>query len=310
MKKARLRIPASTSNIGPGFDTLGLALNLYNYLEMEEIDEGVIVHCEGEGAERLGEITPEESLPYRAAKEVFQSVGHSPHGLKISFINNIPLGRGLGSSGAVCVGSIAAAFLLAGLELNPHLILELALRLERHPDNITPSLVGGFTVSCISQGKVFFVKISVAFPLKIVAIIPELELPTQESRRVLATHIPFEDAQFNLNRTALLVAGFATGNSRVLMEGVKDKLHQPHRAELLPGLYEVFDEGYLMGALGCFLSGAGSSIIALTQNNARQVGHRMSTLWQKKFGIPNRWQVFQVDNEGLVQVKTIESERS
>ncbi len=303
MKKVRLRIPASTSNIGPGFDTLGLALNLYNYLEMEETAEGIVVHYEGEGAERLGEIPPEESLPYRAAKEVFQLVGHSPRGLKVSLINNIPLGRGLGSSGAVCVGSIAAAFLLAGLKLTPHLILRIALQFERHPDNITPSLMGGFTVSCVVQGRVFFVKIPPTFSFKVVAIVPELELSTQDSRKVLASQISFEDAQFNINRVALLVAGFATGNPGVLMEGLQDRLHQPYRAGLLPGLYEVFDEGYLMGALGCFLSGAGSSIIALTQTNARQIGRRMSMLWQKKFGITNHWQVFQVDNEGMLQEK-------
>jgi len=305
MNKVRLRIPASTSNIGPGFDTLGLALNLYNYLEMEEIDEGIIIHYEGEGEEKLKGITPEESLLYKAASEVFQSVGFSPPGIKISLINNIPLYRGLGSSGAMVVGSIAAAFLMAGIELTPHLILRIAFTFEGHPDNITPSLLGGFTVSCVDQGKVFFVKFPVTFPLNVVAIIPERELSTQESRTVLPRHIPFEDAQFNLSRTALLVAGFASGNAKVLMEGIKDTLHQPYRAKLLPGLFEVFNEGYLMGALGCFLSGAGSSIIALAQNNAKQIGHRMSALWQNEFGIPNRWQVFQVDNEGVVKEKDI-----
>jgi len=305
VKKIRLRVPASTSNIGPGFDTLGLALTLYNYVEMEEIRSGVIVHYEGEGAEGLARTPPEETLPYRAARETFQFLEYTPSGIRLSLKNNIPLGRGLGSSGVVCVGSVAGALLLAGCDLDLQLILKIALRFEKHPDNITPSLMGGFTVSSIVQDEVCFVKFPVTVPLEVVVVTPQLQLPTDQARKVLASHVSFEDAQFNLNRTALLVAAFATGNTAVLMEGVKDRLHQSARAALLPGLHEVFEEGYRTGALACFLSGAGSSIVALAQDNVNLIGQRMSEVWHTNFNIPNEWLVLRVDNEGLVKEQLV-----
>jgi len=149
------------------------------------------------------------------------------------------------------------------------------------------------------------VKFPVTVPLEVVVVTPQLQLPTDQARKVLASHVSFEDAQFNLNRTALLVAAFATGNTAVLMEGVKDRLHQSARAALLPGLHEVFEEGYRTGALACFLSGAGSSIVALAQDNVNLIGQRMSEVWHTNFNIPNEWLVLRVDNEGLVKEQLV-----
>lgn len=299
MKKIRLRVPASTSNIGPGFDTLGLALSCYNYIECEEISEGFHIEYKGESADTLNAASFKKTLPYQVFTETLKVLQYKPAGIKLLLENAIPLGKGLGSSGAVCIMCIAGAFLLAGHALSADDILALALRFEKHPDNITASLMGGFTVSTVTDRGIIYLKIPVSFSFDVVAVIPELELSTQQSRQLLASHISFEDARFNLNRVALLVAGMATGDTSVLREAVKDRLHQTYRSELLPGLFDVFEEGYSTGALACFLSGAGSSVIALAKENAELIGNRMATLWEQRLGVPVRYQVFQVDNTGL-----------
>ncbi len=299
MKKVRVRVPASTSNLGPGFDALGLALQLYNYIEMEEVRRGLNLTVEGEGKEVLGG-EGRENLVIRAAMATFDCLGYRPKGINVHLINSIPVGKGLGSSGAACLGGIGAASKLAGVELSKEEILRLAFPFEGHSDNIVSSLVGGFTASCEVEGRVLYVKISIPEALKVVVVIPGLSVSTAEARRILPREVSLADAAFNIGRVALLVGGIVTGKWGVLAEGARDKLHQPYRASLLPGMERVFDAGYREGALACFLSGAGSALVALVDETPERVGQGMQEVWQREFGAPCEYRVLEIDHQGLI----------
>ncbi|MBI3989687.1 MAG: homoserine kinase [candidate division NC10 bacterium] len=299
MKKVVVRVPASTANLGPGFDTLGLALSLYNTLELEEAEHGITLTVEGEGSETLTR-DGTKNLASRAALAAFEQIGYHPKGLRLRLKNQIPLKRGLGSSGTAILGGIVAAAKLAGTNLPPEAILKLAVSFEGHPDNVTPSLLGGFTASALVEGQVLYVQLPFPEGIKAVAVIPAVEIPTREARRILPNEVPLRDAVFNLSRQALMLAGFVTGRLDLLAEGAKDRLHQPYRAKLLPGMLEVMEEGLKRGALACFLSGAGSTIIALAKGEGEEIGEKMRELWRSRFGIVASSLVLEVDRQGLI----------
>jgi homoserine kinase len=296
-RRVTIRVPASTANLGSGFDVLGLALGLYNTIEMETTSRGVELTVEGEGAERLqGE--GKKSLVVRAAEAAFAHLGVTPPGLKVHLKNEIPLKRGLGSSGTACLGGIIGAAELTGRPLSPQEILRLALPLEGHPDNITPSLVGGLTASCLSEGEVRYVKIPLPEAISIVAVIPERQLSTAEARRALPRQVPFADAVHNVSRVALLVGAMVAGDLSLLDEATRDRLHQPYRAKLLPGMEEVLEVARRGGALAAFLSGAGSTVVALVNQGAETVGAEMAETWAR-IGLRAEVKVLAIDREGV-----------
>jgi homoserine kinase len=296
-RRITIRVPASTANLGSGFDVLGLALGLYNTIEMETTSRGVEVTVEGEGAERLqGE--GKRSLVVRAAEAAFVHLGVTPPGLKVHLKNEIPLKRGLGSSGTACLGGIIGAAELTGRPLSPQEILKLALPLEGHPDNITPSLVGGLTASCLSGGEVRYVRIPLPEAITVVAVIPEQQLSTAEARRALPRQVPFADAVHNVSRVALLVGAMVAGDLSLLDEATRDRLHQPYRAKLLPGMEEVLEVARRGGALAAFLSGAGSTVVALVNQGAETVGAEMAEAWAR-IGLRAEVKVLAIDREGI-----------
>lgn len=302
MKKARVRVPASTANLGPGFDVLGLALKLHNVIEVEEAQEGFELRVKGEGKEALENQGP-RNLACRAAQAAFEHLGYRPKGFRFRLENRIPLKRGLGSSGTAVLGGIAGAAKIAGAELSPEEILNLAVKFEGHPDNVTPSLIGGFTASALVEGKVLYARLPFPETLKAVAVIPNLEIPTKRAREALPEQVPLKDAVFNLSRLALMMAGLLTDRLDLLAEGTKDRLHQPYRAALLPGMLEVMEEGLKAGALACFLSGAGSTIMAFVKGDGEEVNSRMQQLWREGFGIASRSLILEMDGEGLVYLE-------
>jgi homoserine kinase len=302
MRRARVRVPASTANLGSGFDTLGLALTLYNEIELIEGGEGVGLLIEGEGQATL-EKSGSRNLVLRAAQSTLQEFGVRLPGLSLRQINRIPLRRGLGSSAAACLGGIAAAARLAGVELPLDEILARALPFEGHPDNITPALLGGLTASAVVEGRVVSARIRVPMRLKAVVVIPTLEIATKRAREVLPPQVPFEDAVFNLNRVALLLAGLTTDRLELLAAGSEDRLHQPYRAGLLPGMNAILDEGRRSGAHATFLSGAGSSLLALVSGDEEEIGRRMSERWQGEFGVENSVRVLGIDRQGLTYLE-------
>jgi len=267
-----VRVPASTANLGPGFDSLGLALTLYNTATLAiRADAEVRITVEGEGRGRLDR-EGKQSLVARAAAVAFRHLGAEPAGLDIALHNQIPLRRGLGSSGTAILAGIAGAAALLGRAPPAEEVLRLALPFEGHPDNLAPSLLGGLVASGLADGSVLAVRVPLGAPLKAVAVIPDRELPTAEARRVLPRQVPREDAVFNVTRTALLVAALATGQYACLPEASRDRLHQPYRAPLLPGLEEVCEAARKAGALAAFLSGAGSTVLALVAEGGEGVG--------------------------------------
>ena len=295
-------MPASTANLGSGFDTLGMALTLYNEVELTDEGEGVQLLVEGEGKSAL-EKAGAHNLVLRAAQSTLRDLGAHPSGLCVRQINRIPLRRGLGSSAAACLGGIAAAARLVGVELSPDEILARALPLEGHPDNITPALLGGLTVSAIVEGRVVSARVRVPKRLKAMAVIPSLEIATKRAREALPQQVPFQDAVFNLNRLALLLAGLMTDRLDLLAAGTEDRLHQPYRAALLPGMEAILEEGRRAGAHAVFLSGAGSSLLALVTEGGEEIGRRMGERWRREFGIENSVRLLEIDRHGLTYLE-------
>jgi homoserine kinase len=296
----RVRVPASTANLGAGFDTLGMALGLYNEIEVERggDGDGMRLAIEGEGAERLQALGA-QNLAARAVSGTLAHLGMPPAGLSVRMINRIPLSRGLGSSSAAVVGGVAGAAALAGVSLSAEEMLDLALPLEGHPDNIAPALLGGLTVATLVEGKVRCVKLPVPDVLQAVAVIPDFRLSTAKARQALPPMVPRGDAVFNVGRVALFLAGLQAGRLDLLREGVKDRLHQPYRAAFVPGMSDVLAEGERGGALACFLSGAGPTLLALVAGDPDDVGRRMAQCWQEKAGVTARAQALAIDREGV-----------
>ena len=294
----RVRVPASTANLGPGFDALGMALGLYNEIEVEVAGVGLRLDVEGEGAERLQSLG-RQNLVARAVTGTLERLGRPAEGLRVRMVNRIPLSRGLGSSSAAALGGVAAAAELARASLTPEELLDLALPLEGHPDNITPALLGGLTVATVVDGKVRCVKLPVPEGLSAVAVIPEFHLSTAKARRALPPTVPRADAVFNVGRVALLLAAMQSGRLDLLRGAVQDRLHQPYRAPLVPGMDEVLTEGEAAGALACFLSGAGPTLLALVTGDGTAIGERMARRWMEQANVTARVLGLPIDREGL-----------
>jgi homoserine kinase len=297
-RAVRVRVPATTANLGPGFDALGMALGLYNEIEVELGGSGVTMEVEGEGAEKL-QALGERNLVGRAVTSILKRLGVRASGVHIRMVNRIPLSRGLGSSSAAAIGGVAAAAALAGAWLPPEELLGLALPLEGHPDNITPALLGGLTVATLVEGKVCCVKLPVPEALSAVAVIPDFRLATAKARQALPPSVPWADAVFNVGRVALFLAAMQSGRLDLLREAVQDRLHQPYRAPLVPGMPEVLAEGGRAGALACFLSGAGPTLLALVRGDGGDVGARMVACWKERAGVSAQARTLAIDCQGL-----------
>ena len=192
---------------------------------------------------------------------------------------------------------------MVGVELSTDEILARALPFEGHPDNITPALLGGLTVSGVVEGRIVSARIRVPKHLMAIAVIPSVEIATKRAREVLPQQVPFQDAVFNLNRLALLLAGLTMDHLELLAAGTEDRLHQPYRAALLPGMEAILEEGRRAGALATFLSGAGSSLLALINSYNDEVGRRMGERWHREFGIENSVRLLEIDRQGLTYLE-------
>ncbi len=271
--KATARIPASTTNLGPGFDVLGLALQLYSTVELEEVDNGVEVVVRGVDSDKISSDT--DNIAYQSANLVFERSGYQPKGLRLTLTNGIPAIRGLGGSGTAILGGLLTANALCGEPFSRSELLDFATELDGHPDNVAASLLGGLVVSAMQGNHVHTIKLDCGPKLRVVVAIPDFPLSTKQARSVLPQTVQFADAIYNVSRSSLLVAAIATGNLDILSFAMGDRLHQPYRAPLIPGFNEVAEAAMDAGALSVALSGAGPSIAAYCITSTQEVAVQM-----------------------------------
>ncbi len=273
MDSVSVIVPCSTSNLGSGFDTLGLALNLHTRVTLNR--------AKGNGLELqfAGSPVPKgaEELCANAAKTFFETAAISPFGIELSVTGDVPVARGLGFSSTVRAGIAAGLNELAGTKLSPDDLVQLVTLLEGHPDNASPAVLGGFTVSGMVDGEARCLRFDVDPELKAVTLIPKFHVRTEEARELIPKHFAKAAAAHALNRSALIVAAFAAKNYEALRGIFDDRFHQPHRLKLVPQLDRVIAAGVAAGGIGGFLSGSGSSIICLTLRNSQQVGAAMQS---------------------------------
>ncbi|MFQ5601760.1 MAG: homoserine kinase [bacterium] len=275
----RVRVPASTSNLGSGFDCFGLALQLYLTVQMETTGRDLQIHVAGEGC---GEIpTNADNLIYKAFRLVFEKSPKSVPPVRIEIVNEIPLFRGLGSSGAAAIAGLVTGAKVAGINLNDCELLNLANQIEGHPENAAASLYGGLTINCVENESVLTQKVPVSEKLKAVLFIPHRRISTEQARKVLPRTISHKDAVFNLQRSALLAHAFLTADFRFLNFAVQDKIHQPFRKKLIPGFDEIEQAGYDAGALAVCISGSGSTVLGLCTKETAQLTAQWQALANK-----------------------------
>ena len=277
-----IRIPATTANLGPGFDCLGLALDLWNTVQMR-VGSYPKVTINGEGAQELP--TSTDNLAYKAAAHLFLQAGKSVPPLSICCHNRIPLKRGLGSSAAAIVGGLMAANLLCGRPFSTQQLLEEAIHLEGHPDNVTAALMGGLQIVVTSAERVHAASVSLPQDLMVIILIPQTPIGTEEARAILPPTISREDAVHNISRVAMLINALSVGRVEDLRLATQDRLHQLYRERLMPGMSDIFRAALDAGALGVFLSGSGPTIMALTLGKEMTISYEMADA-ARRMGIP------------------------
>lgn len=294
--KATARIPASTTNLGPGFDVLGLALQLYSTVTLEITGEDTEVVVSGVDFEKIPS-TPEHS-GFKAVETIFQRSGiPQPKGMRLRIENGIPAIRGLGGSGTAILGGLLTANELCDTPFSLSDILDIASEIEGHPDNVAASLYGGMVISVQDGNSIHTIKLDCDPALHLVLAIPEFTLSTQAARDILPDTVKFSDAIYNISRCSLLVASIATGKLDMLALSMKDMLHQPYRSNLIPGFDEVVEAASAAGALSITLSGAGPTVAAFCLNNMEIVGKQMKAAFMRH-NIPCEIKVLRADPEG------------
>lgn len=279
MTKVQARIPATSANLGPGFDTFGLALSFYDEYEAEVISSGleIVIHGEGESVAP----TDESNLIYRAMKLVFDANGKAVPPIRLTCHNNIPHGRGMGSSGAAVAGGVmlAAGLLSPEIELSEQQLLEYATELEGHPDNVAPALFGGLTIAWVDETGPHHKKLAVHRGLSPLVLVPPHQMSTKLARSLQPESVPHTDAVFNVSRSALLVAAL-TQSPELLLAATEDRLHQNYRASAMPETSELIS---LLRAEGhpAVVSGAGPSVLVLEDDPVKRL--KAVSLAEQKF---------------------------
>lgn len=270
-----IKAPATSANLGPGFDALGLALDLWNESTFEPADD-FAMFIEGEGKGRIPR--GKASLIIRAAQRLAETIGKELPRFIVRCVNHIPLGSGLGSSAAATLTGLLAANAFTGFTLKNDEILNLATEMEGHPDNVAPALLGGLVVSTRSEGTIITRRLPIA-PLFITVIVPDFRFPTRQARKALPHHVKIKDAVHNISRAVLATDAFRTGDISLLAQAMDDALHQPYRLPLIPGAQAAMSAAKVEGA-AVALSGAGPSLIAFSLQEDPGIGDSMKRAFQ------------------------------
>ncbi|HHY06546.1 MAG TPA: homoserine kinase [Clostridia bacterium] len=282
-------VPATSANLGPGFDCVGLALNLDNEFyffspQEKEIPPGTTLLRPG-------------SLVHRGMELMARTVDQSVPKLNVAIKTIVPRSRGLGSSATLTVAGIVAANILSKANLNEEEIISLATKIEGHPDNAAPALVGGLVLSVTSAKGIKYIKVEPQSPLQVIVAVPDFKLSTIAARKVLPDVVPYQDAVFNTGRFGLLMTSFLTGKYELLKLAMEDRLHQPYRLPLVPGLKEVMAAVISQGAFGSCLSGAGPSVLAFCNQQADLLKKVMEDTW-REHGVSAKTYLLEISTEG------------
>jgi homoserine kinase len=291
--------PATTANLGPGFDCLGMALDLWNRLEVLPVEPGAegvpAVEVIGEG---VGELAADSgNLTYRAMRFLFDEAALEMPPLRLRCHNTIPLSRGLGSSAAAISGGLVAANTLCGNPYSPNELLEMAATIEGHPDNVAAAVLGGLQLVVSDGPQLYTAPIPAPPELHTVLFIPETRIATTDARAVLPKQVSVADAVFNMGRVALLVAGMGLNRTQYFEVATQDRLHQPYRQPLFPAVKVIFAAARAAGALGVFVSGSGSTVLALTEGREMTVAYEMFEA-ARLTGVPGRLEITKPTGRG------------
>lgn len=294
MGKFKVRVPATTANLGPGFDAMGLALGLWNEATFALEGEGVRVELEGEGEDKLPRGA--KNLIARATWRVYETAREDkPSGLQIKCLNRIPLGSGLGSSAAAVLAGLLGGNFLLGEPLSEEQIIASAVEMEGHADNVAAALYGGL-VLVAQDGVNLKIKTIEVASWKVVVVIPNVSLPTEKARGRLPETYSREDVVFNLGRSAMVVEALSTGNVELLANVMEDKLHQPYRLPMIPGAEKAIEAAKGMGAAAA-LSGAGPGVVAFVREGPDTVAEAMQAAFEAE-GVQARRYVLGVAKKG------------
>ena len=259
----KIKVPATTANIGSGFDTLGMALDLYNEFEISEIESGVEVV---NGSEII-DIPIEENLIYKGIITVLDYYKYEYKGFRIDVSGcNIPMSRGLGSSATCVVAGVIAGNQIVGNKMSLEDIINFCTQIEGHPDNVVPAIVGGMVISIEKNDKVSYSKVNVPQNLKFVAMIPEFKVSTADARKVLPSEYNNHDCVFNIARVAMLINAMNNSELENIRISLEDKIHQPYRKQLINNIDDIFEKCKELGSVGEFISGSGSTLITIVKN--------------------------------------------
>lgn len=309
--KVTVKVPATTANIGPGFDCFGIALSIYNKVTLEELvypDKGVQINILSEEEDEIDSSilaipTDESNIVYKAVELLYNYVGQTPPAMKINIKSGIPIAKGLGSSASVIAGGIIAANELLGNPADQAALLSIANEIEGHPDNITPAFLGGFNFSSAEEdGSILHRKIDWPEKWKFVVCIPDYELATQISRSVLPEKVSIRDAVFNVKRSAMFIEALHLQNTELMKYALDDRLHQIYRSRLINGFDEIKSKlNELSNVLGIVISGAGPSLLVIYEkdNNFEEIKFALNSVWQE-IGVKTLIKSVDIDTEGAV----------
>ena len=303
MNKVTVTVPATTANIGVGFDCLGAALTMANEFQFAVVDNAKLkITVEGEEAYKVG--TGQNNLIYRSLLELYRRIGQTPPNLEINIKLGVPLSRGLGSSATAIVGGLLGANSLAGNPLARKEIMNMAIALEGHPDNVVPALLGNCLLSVKDNADWQICPIQWHQDIIPVVAIPDFELSTEAARSVLPANYSRTDAIFNISRMGLLVRALATNNGEWLEMALADKIHQPYREQLITGYSTLREAAVKAGAYGMVISGAGPTLLALSDPvRSDRVVESMRMAWAN-MGVKAITRSLAIDTEGA---KVVES---
>ncbi len=277
----KVKSPASSANLGPCFDCAGIALPLYNIVKTKKTNDGkIVVIIDEKGDVRRFEVD-EKNIIFQSFKKFHEKTNTQMIGYEVNVETEIPIARGLGSSASVIAGALIGANELNGKPLSEHDLINIAASIEGHPDNTTPALTGGFVVASIEDdGTVLYEKIKWCDDWKISVCIPDYKLLTELARSVLPKEINFKDAVYNIQKSAQLITAITNGNEDIMRSALKDRIHQPYREKLIPGMVDIIEKlREEQNVLGCVLSGAGPTLAVITKgdniDNVKQIVHKI-----------------------------------